>query len=137
VWVAILMLTGFDIPTVFLVVVTIYVVVVSALNLERLRVDEKGLRVRPAGRIPWNQIERVTYRGPHAVAVKLKPGSPLPRGVRGMVDGEVTLPARGFELDQARLDQAVRAYADAGGSFSGRPGSGASSSGRSAGGPSG
>ena len=111
--------------------------VVSALNLERLRVDEKGLRVRPAGRIPWNQIERVTYRGPGAVAVKLKPGSPLPRGVRGMVDGEVTLAARGVELDQARLDQAVRAYADAGGSFSGRPGSGASSSGRSAGGPSG
>ena len=137
VWVAILMLTGFDIPTVFLVVVTIYVVVASVLNLERLRVDEKGLRVRPAGRIPWNQIERVTYRGPHAVAVKLKPGSPLPRGVRGMVDGEVTLPARGIELDQGRLDQAVRAYADAGGSFSGRPGSGASSSGMSAGGPSG
>jgi hypothetical protein len=137
VWVGILMLTGFDIPTVFLVVVTIYVVVVSALNLERLRVDEKGLRVRPAGRIPWSQIERVTYRGPHAVAVKLTPSSPLPRGVRGMVDGEVTLPARGFELDQARLDQAVRAYADAGGSFSGSPGSGASSSGMSAGGPSG
>ena len=136
-WVAILMLTGFDIPTVFLVSVTAYVVVVSALNLERLRIDEKGLRVRPAGRIPWSHIERVTYRGPHAVAVKLKPGSPLPRGVRGMIDGEVTLPARGIELDQARLDQAVRAYADAGGSFSGSPGSGASSSGMSAGGPSG
>jgi hypothetical protein len=100
VWVAILMLTGFDIPTVFLVVVTIYVVVVSALNLERLRVDEKGIRVRPAGRIPWEHVQSVTYRGPHAVALKLKPGSPLPRGVRGMVDGEVTLPARGIELDQ-------------------------------------
>ncbi|MET0751654.1 MAG: hypothetical protein ABWZ43_11380, partial [Solirubrobacterales bacterium] len=50
---------------------------------------------------------------------------------------EVTLPARGIELDQARLDQAVRAYADAGGSFSGTPGRGASSSGNSAGGPSG
>ncbi len=136
-WVGILLLTGFGIPTVFLVIVTIYVVVVSVLNLERLRVDAKGIRVRPAGRIPWSQIERVTYRGPHAVAIKLKPGSPLPRGVRGMIDGEVTLPARGFELDQARLDQAVRAYADAGGSFSGTPGSGASSSGMSAGGPSG
>ena len=136
-WVAILMLTGFDIPTVFLVGVTAYVVVVSALNLERLRIDEKGLRVRPAGRIPWEHIQSVTYRGPHALAVKLKPGAPLPRGVRGMIDGEVTLPARGFELDQARLDQAVRAYADAGGSFSGSPGNGASSSGISAGGPSG
>jgi hypothetical protein len=137
VWVGILMLTGFDIPTVFLVIVTLYVVVVSALNLERLRVDENGVRVRPAGRIPWEHVESVTYRGPHALAVELKPGSPLPKGVRRMIDGEVTLPARGFELDQARLDQAVRAYADAGGSFSGRPGSGASSSGSSAGGPSG
>jgi hypothetical protein len=137
VWVGILMLTGFDIPTVFLVIVTIYVVVVSALNLERLRIDERGIRVRPAGRIPWEHVQSVTYRGPHALAVKLEPDSPLPKGVRGTVDGEVTLPARGFELDQARLDQAVRAYADAGGSFSGRPGSGASSSGSSAGGPSG
>jgi hypothetical protein len=136
-WVAILLLTGFDMPTVFLVVVTLYVVVVSAVNLERLRIDEKGIRVRPAGRIPWEHVRSVTYRDPHAVAVKLKPGSPLPRGVRGMIDGEVTLPARGFELDPARLDQAVRAYSEAGGSFSGMPGSGASSSGRSAGGPSG
>jgi hypothetical protein len=137
VWVGILMLTGFDIPTVFLVIVTLYVVVVSAVNLERLRIDEKGIRVRPAGRIPWEHIQSVTYRGPHALAVKLKPDSPLPKGVRGMIDGEVTLPARGFELDQARLDQAVRAYAEAGGSLSGSPGSGASSSGMSAGGPSG
>ncbi len=136
-WVGILMLAGFDIPTVFLVIVTLYVVVVSAVNLERLRVDEKGIRVRPAGRIPWEHVRSVNYRNPHAVAVKLKPGSPLPRGVRGMIDGEINLPARGFELDQARLDQAVRAYSEAGGSFSGRPGSGASSSGISAGGPSG
>ena len=136
-WVGILVAAGYDPPTPFLVVVVIYVLVVSVLNLERLRIDEKGVRVRPAGRIPWGHIQSVTYRGPHALAVKLKPDSPLPRGVRGMVDGEVTLPARGFELDQARLDQAVRAYADAGGSFSGSPGSGASSSGNSAGGPSG
>jgi hypothetical protein len=54
-----------------------------------------------------------------------------------MVDGELALPARGFELDPARIDGAVRAYSDAGGSFSGMPGSGASSSGVSAGGPSG
>jgi hypothetical protein len=136
VWVGILMLTGFDIPTVFLVIVTIYVGVVSVVNLERLRIDEKGVKLRPA-HVPWKQVERVIYKGPHELGLKLKPGSPLPRGVRGMVDGEVTLPARGFELDQARLDQAVRAYADAGGSFSGSPGSGASSSGISAGGPSG
>ena len=136
-WFAFLELVGFDIPTLFLVAVAVYVLVTTALNLERLRIDEKGVRVRPAGRIPWEHIESVTYRGPHAVGVKLKPNSPLPKGVRGMIDGEVTLPARGFELDQARLDRAVRAYAEAGGSFSGRPGSGASSSGMSAGGPSG
>jgi hypothetical protein len=136
-WFAFLALVGFDIPTLFLVAVAVYVLATTAVNLERLRVDEKGIRVRPAGRIPWNHIESVTYRGPHALAVKLKPDSPLPRGVRGMIEGEVTLPARGLELDEARLDQAVRAYAEAGGSFSGRPGSGASSSGNSAGGPSG
>jgi hypothetical protein len=136
-WVGILVVTGFDPPTVFLVIVAVYVLVHTVLNLERLRIDEKGVRVRPAGRIPWEHIQSVSYRGPHAVGVRLKPDSPLPKGVRGMIDGEVTLPARGIELDPARLDQAVRAYADAGGSLSGRPGSGASSSGRSAGGPSG
>jgi hypothetical protein len=135
-WVGILVAAGYDPPTPFLVVVVIYVLVVSVLNLERLRIDEKGIKLRPAS-VPWKQIERVSYKSPHELGLKLKPGSPLPRGVRGMVDGEVTLPARGFELDQARLDQAVRAYADAGGSFSGSPGSGASSSGNSAGGPSG
>ena len=132
----ILIATGYDPPTSFLVVVVVYVLVVSVLNLERLRIDEKGIKLRPAS-VPWKQIERVSYKSPHELVLKLKPGSPLPRGVRGVVDGEVTLPARGFELDQARLDQAVRAYADAGGSFSGSPGSGASSSGNSAGGPSG
>jgi hypothetical protein len=130
VWFALLAVLGADFPTVFLIALVIYIVAHTALNLERVR-------VRPAGRIPWEHIQSVTYRGPHAVAVKLKPDSPLPKGVRGMIDGEVTLPARGIELDQARLDQAVRAYAEAGGSFSGRPGSGASSSGMSAGGPSG
>jgi hypothetical protein len=54
-----------------------------------------------------------------------------------MIDGELTLAARGFQLDPARVDQAARAYSEAGGSFSGTPGSGASSSGMSAGGPSG
>jgi hypothetical protein len=136
-WSAFLWATDFDFPTAFLVLLGLYLVLEIVLKLERLRVDEKGIRVRPAGRIPWEQVQSVTYRGPHALAVRLKPGSPLPRGVRGMVDGEVTLPARGFELDQARLDQAVRAYSEAGGSFSGMPGSGASSSSMSAGGPSG
>lgn len=136
-WFAFLELVGFDIPTLFLVAVAVYVLVTTAANLERLRIDEKGVRVRPAGRIPWEHIQSVAYRGPHALGVKLKPDSPLPKGVRGMIDGELTLPARGFELDQARLDQAGRAYAEAGGSFSGMPGSGASSSGMSSGGPSG
>ena len=44
----------------FLVIVTIYVVVVSAVNLERLRIDEKGIRVRPAGRIPWEHRSRAS-----------------------------------------------------------------------------
>ena len=136
-WFAFLELVGLDFPTVFLVIVAVYVVAVTALGIERLRVDEKGVRVRPAGRIPWDQIERVTYRSPHELGLTLKPGSRLPKGVRGMIDGQVVLPARGVELDQARLDQAVRAYSEAGGSFSGMPGSGASSSGMSAGGPSG
>ena len=54
-----------------------------------------------------------------------------------MIDGELSLSTRGAEIDSARLDRALRAYSDAGGSFSGTPGSGASSSGMSAGGPSG
>jgi len=136
-WVAILVSTGFELPTIFLVVAGVYVLVSTVQNVERLRVDEKGVRMRPTRLIEWELIERVSYRGPHELGVKLKPHAPLPRGVRGMIDGELTLPARGFELDPARLDGAVRAYADAGGSFSGSPGSGASSSGMSAGGPSG
>jgi hypothetical protein len=137
VWCALLWVTRLGFPVAFFIVLAIYLVVEIALKLERLRVDEKGIRVRPAGRIPWDGIEHVSYKGPHELGLKLKPGSPLPRGVQGMIDGEVTLPARGFELDEARLDQAVRAYSEAGGSFSGMPGSGASSSGMSAGGPSG
>jgi hypothetical protein len=136
-WFALLQVIGFGIPPLFVAAAAIYVVVYTVVNAERLRVDEQGVRVRPAARIPWEHIQSVTARGPHELGVRLKPGSPLPRGIRGMIDGEVTLPARGFELDQARLDQAVRAYSEAGGSFSGMPGSGASSSGMSAGGPSG
>jgi hypothetical protein len=136
-WLAILQLIGLHFQTVIIVGAAIYILFVTAHNLERLRVDDEGIHMRPVARIPWQHIERVTYRGPHELGLKLKPNSPVPRGVRGMIDGELTLPARGFELDQARLDQAVRAYSDAGGSFSGMPGSGASSSGMSAGGPSG
>jgi hypothetical protein len=136
-WFALLQVIGFGIPPLFIAAAAAYVLAYTAVNLERLRVDERGIRVRPAGRIPWEDIQSVTARGPHEIGVRLKPNAPLPRGVRGMIDGEVTLPVRGFELDQARLDQAVRAYSEAGGSFSGMPGSGASSSGMSAGGPSG
>jgi hypothetical protein len=133
-WFALLQVIGFDIPPLFIAAAAAYVVISTFLNLERLRVDEQGVRVRPAGRIPWEHIESVRA-GANALHLRLKPGAPLPRGIRGMIDGEVTLPVRGFELDQARLDQAVRAYSEAGGSFSGMPGSGASSSSRSAGGP--
>jgi hypothetical protein len=78
-WFAFLELVGFDIPTLFLVAVAVYVLVTAAANLERLRIDAKGIRVRPAGRVPWQHIQRVTYRGPHALGVKLKPDSPLPK----------------------------------------------------------
>jgi hypothetical protein len=136
-WLAFLQIAGFDFPPLFIAIAGVYVLGSTALNLERLRIDEKGIRMRPIARIPWQHIDSVSSRDPHLLSLRLKPGAPVPRGVRGMIDGELTLPARGFELDQARLDQAVRAYSDAGGSFSGMPGSGASSSGMSAGGPSG
>jgi hypothetical protein len=135
-WVALQEVVGLGAPAWFLGALAVYVAVHTVLGVERLRIDEKGVKVRPA-RVPWDQIERLSYKSPHELALKLRPGSPLPRGVRGMIDGEVTLRARGFELDRARLDQAVRTYSEAGGSFSGIPGSGASSSGMSAGGPSG
>jgi hypothetical protein len=93
--------------------------------------------VRPAARIPWEQIDAVSSQGPDTLGVRLKPGAPLPRGIGGMIDGELSLSTRGAEIDGTRLDRALRDYSDAGGSFSGTPGSGASSSGRSAGGPSG
>ena len=89
-WLALLQVAGFDFPTGIIVVVAAYVVVSTALTLDRLRIDEKGVRMRPAGRIGWEHIDHVT--------------------------------ARGFELDPARVDQAARAYSDAGGSFSGMPG---------------
>jgi hypothetical protein len=136
-WLALLQVAGFDFPTGIIVVVAVYVVVSTALTLDRLRIDQKGVRMRPAGRIGWEHIDDVSARDTHTLAIRLTPGAPLPRGVRGMIDGELSLPARGFELDPARVDQAVRGYSEAGGSFSGRPGSGASSSGMSAGGPSG
>lgn len=136
-WLALLEVAGFDFPTGILVVAAVSILVSTALSLERLRVDDKGVRMRPAARIGWEHIGDVAVRDPHALAIRLKPGAPLPRGIRGMVDGELTLPARGFELDSTRLAGAVAAYSDAGGSFSGTPGSGASSSGMSAGGPSG
>jgi hypothetical protein len=100
-------------------------------------VDEQGIRVRPAARIPWDQIGAAGVQGPDTLGLRLRPGAPLPRGTRGMIDGELVLGTRGAEIDRARLDRAVAAYSDAGGSFSGTPGSGASSSGMSAGGPSG
>jgi hypothetical protein len=135
-WLALLEIAGFDFPPAIIVIAAVYVLVSTALNLERLRIDAKGIRMRPAGRIPWEHIQTATA-DPHTLTLRLKPGAPLPRGLRGMIDGELALPARGFELDPARVDNAVRAYSEAGGSFSGMPGSGASSSGRSAGGPSG
>jgi hypothetical protein len=136
-WIAIIGVLGFDIPPLIVAIAGAYIVVAVVLQIERLRVDERGIRMRPAGRIPWSDVEQVTYRNPHVLSIRLKPGAPLPRGVRGMVDGELTLPARDYELDPARLDRALRSYSEAGGSLSGMPGSGASSSGSSAGGPSG
>jgi len=130
-------LAGVDLQTGFVAVAGAYIVFATILQIERLRVDDRGIRMRPAGRIPWSDVEQVIYRNPHVLTIRLKDGATLPRGVRGLVDQEITLPARDYELDPARLDRAVRGYSEAGGSLSGMPGSGASSSGRSAGGPSG
>jgi len=136
-WIAFVEIAGFDFPTLILVGAGAYAVFRAVADLERLRVDAEGVRVRPAARIPWAQIDAVHYQGPDTIGLRLKPGAPLPSGIKGMIDGELTLSTRGAEIDRAALDRAVAAYADAGGSFSGIPGSGASSSGRSAGGPSG
>ena len=143
VWIALIELTGLDFPLWVIVAAAAFSLVRLVLDTEHVRVDAEGVRVRPAARIPWEQIDAVSYQGPEALGVRLKPGAPLPRGLRGMIDGELTLRTRGAELDRARLARAVAAYgpqdryADAGGSFSGTPGNGASSSARSAGGPSG
>ena len=136
-WVAFIEIAGFDFPLLVIVAAAAFALVRTAIDTERLRVDADGIRVRPAARIPWEQIDAVGAQGPDTLGVRLKPGAPLPRGIRGMIDGALVLSTRGAEIDRARLDQAVAAYSDAGGSFSGTPGSGASSSGMSAGGPSG
>ena len=137
VWLGFVEVAGFDFPRLLIAVVAAWAIFQVARGTERLRVDADGVRVRPADRIPWAQIDRVHYQGPDTIGLRLKPGASLPSGTRGMIDGELTLSTRGAEIDRAALDRAVAAYADAGGSFSGIPGNGASSSGRSAGGPSG
>ena len=137
VWIALIEFTGLDFPLWVIVAAAAFSLVRLALDTERLRVDAEGLRVRPAARIPWEQIDTVSYQGPETLGLRLRPGAPLPRGIGGMIDGELTLRTRGAELDPARLARAVAAYSDAGGSFSGTPGNGASSSDMSAGGPSG
>ena len=137
VWIALIELAGLDFPLWVIVAAAAFSLFRLVLDTERVRVDAEGVRVRPAARIPWDQIEAVSYQGGDTLGVRLKPGAPLPRGIGGMIDGELRLSTRGAELDRTRLDNAVAAYADAGGSFSGTPGSGASSSGMSAGGPSG
>ena len=137
VWIGVIELIGLDFPLWVIVAAAAFVLLRLALDTERLRVDAAGVRVRPAARIPWAQIDAVHYQGPDTIGLRLKPGAPLPSGIKGMIDGELTLSTRGAEIDRARLDSAVAAYSDAGGSFSGTPGNGASSSGMSAGGPSG
>jgi len=136
-WIAFIEIAGFDFPLLVIVAAAAFTLFRTVIDIERLRVDAEGVRVRPAARIPWEHIDAVSYQGPDTLGLRLKPGAPLPRGIRGMIDGELVLSTRGAEIDRARLDRAVAAYSDAGGSFSGIPGSGASSSGMSAGGPSG
>jgi hypothetical protein len=137
VWLAFVEVAGFDFPLLVIGAAAAYAVFHAARDTERLRVDAEGVRVRPAARIPWAQLDAVSYEGPETIGLRLKPGAPLPTGIQGMIDGELVLGTRGAEIDRAELDRAVSAYSDAGGSFSGMPGSGASSSGMSAGGPSG
>ena len=67
----------------------------------RLRIDEKGVRMRPASRIPWEHIQagrdRARRARPRASASSRAPR--FPRGIRGMIDGELTLPRAACELD--------------------------------------
>ena len=137
VWIAALEAAGLDFPLWVLVVAATFPLVRLVLDTERLRIDADGVRVRPAARIPWAQIDAVSQQGPDTVGVRLKPGAALPRGTGGMVDGEHALSTRGAEIDRARFDRAVRDYSAAGGSFSGTPGQRRVLLGMSAGGPSG
>ena len=137
VWLVFVEVAGFDFPRLLIAAVAAWAIFQVARGTERVRVDAEGVRVRPAARIPWTQIDWVHYQGPDTIGLRLKPGAPLPSGIKGMIDGELSLSTRGAEIDRAALDRAVATYSDAGGSFSGMPGSGASSSGISAGGPSG
>lgn len=88
-----------------------------------LRVDERGLMLRPrsAGRwssplqVPWSSVARVVVRADDEVGVALLPRSPLPVGVRGVLhdprDPRAVHPSmvrRIPGLDVGRLREAVR-----------------------------
>ncbi|MGI8699504.1 MAG: hypothetical protein ACR2J0_10240 [Mycobacteriales bacterium] len=102
-----------------------------------LEVGPKGIRLgQTANRysrrlvaVPWRSIAEVVVLAPRMsapedlatnvgeVGVRLRPGAPLPAGVRGIVREPggtgplVTRPLRGSTLDQTRLAGAVSAYA--------------------------
>jgi hypothetical protein len=84
-----------------------------------LRIDAKGVRMgrpgrRPDAEVPWSSIDAVAASHSE-VGVKLRPGSPLPPGVSGIVHGgddppppELTVVVPG--LDRLALANAVAAY---------------------------
>ncbi|MDQ3611802.1 MAG: hypothetical protein M4D85_09420, partial [Actinomycetota bacterium] len=88
-----------DVSTPLLVVATAMTVVIMMLSLRdmttRLRIDADGVTFSPShGKrspvfVPWLSVrEVVVVTGPTAapqVGVRLRPGAPLPQGVRGMV----------------------------------------------------
>ncbi len=80
VWLAVIELVGFDFPLWVIVAAAAFVLFRVALDTERLRVDADGVRVRPAARIPWAQIDAVHYRAPTRSA---SGSSPAPRSRAG------------------------------------------------------
>jgi len=133
---AFIALTDLD-PPVWLVALVVLVILVRTWRVtERFRAGPDGIRfplgtrTRPGGGgvafadAPWSSVDEVLVAaplsgGPPEVAVRLRPGAPLPAGVQGIVhtpgapEGPIpdalrhTVPG----LDPVRLREAVAAFA--------------------------
>jgi hypothetical protein len=80
-----------------------------------LRVDEKGVRMRPAF-VPWSSIDSVVADG-EQIGVRLRRDAPLPEGVRGVIHDPAGTPQvppalrrRVRRLDHDALAAAVAAF---------------------------